>query len=517
MPREYGNDPQLLEQSKQYSRDTVRAYPEVGVILEQLGLQYLHQLDPDKVYNLDTRTGVVTTLDAEQSAQPAQVGAAGIDFGFGTPTAMIRSAGSDIIGQGRTVVTCPFAGQLAEVRGFMASTVSRDPRGGIRNGQLVQDNFLTSVAEVDFRILMASGGARNRINRTVMETTHTGSCGDDLRIANLVSTWPPLRVDMVIDDTGSMSNELAGLKSALVGFINAQGSDPAQAQRGVSYELISFKDAPALRLANTEDTGAAIAAVQSLFPGGGGDCPEDAIGGLSLALGRMGADESAEGAIVLVTDASPRGGSVDGVIAGAQAAGIKVHVMLSGDCVAAAAAAKTAAQSDGTVSAQSVEAAAESARTVFKRIADETGGLYFYRPSGTAQDYAEILAEIFRTAHSGGDREPPVVTVTASPGELWPANHRMIPIEVTVSAVDGHDPAPVVVLEGVTSSEPDDGSGDGDTSNDIQIGADGSIKLRAERSGEGPGRTYTITYRATDASGNAGYGSAEVIVPHDGR
>jgi hypothetical protein len=66
---------------------------------------------------------------------------------------------------------------------------------------------------------------------------------------------------------------------------------------------------------------------------------------------------------------------------------------------------------------------------------------------------------------------------------------------------------------GVTSSEQDDGRGDGRTKNDIVIADDGSIYLRAERTGSSAGRVYTITYEAVDDSGNATVGSAEVLVP----
>ena len=45
---------------------------------------------------------------------------------------------------------------------------------------------------------------------------------------------------------------------------------------------------------------------------------------------------------------------------------------------------------------------------------------------------------------------------------------------------------------------------------------DTRISLRAERSGSGPGRTYTLTYRATDLAGNVATAIATVIVPHDG-
>ena len=43
---------------------------------------------------------------------------------------------------------------------------------------------------------------------------------------------------------------------------------------------------------------------------------------------------------------------------------------------------------------------------------------------------------------------------------------------------------------------------------------DDSFRLRAERSGRGTGRVYTVTYRAQDACGNAATASATVEVPH---
>jgi hypothetical protein len=73
----------------------------------------------------------------------------------------------------------------------------------------------------------------------------------------------------------------------------------------------------------------------------------------------------------------------------------------------------------------------------------------------------------------------------------------------------------------VSSSEPDDapGDGDGSTTGDM-AGAeadtpDTGILLRAERSGSGSGRTYEITYAASDATGNSTSALAVVRVPHD--
>ncbi|UCE99911.1 MAG: hypothetical protein JSV82_02270, partial [Planctomycetota bacterium] len=46
---------------------------------------------------------------------------------------------------------------------------------------------------------------------------------------------------------------------------------------------------------------------------------------------------------------------------------------------------------------------------------------------------------------------------------------------------------------------------------------DGSIYLRAERTGTGTGRIYTISYQAVDDSNNVAVDSATVTVPHDQR
>ncbi len=66
----------------------------------------------------------------------------------------------------------------------------------------------------------------------------------------------------------------------------------------------------------------------------------------------------------------------------------------------------------------------------------------------------------------------------------------------------------------VSSDEPDNGGGDGNTTNDIVIAADcESVQLRAERIGSGNGRVYTITFEVTDASGNVSIATAKVTVP----
>jgi hypothetical protein len=120
------------------------------------------------------------------------------------------------------------------------------------------------------------------------------------------------------------------------------------------------------------------------------------------------------------------------------------------------------------------------------------------------------------------DTTPPSLTVHADATTLWPPNHEMTSVGVRWVASDTCDPTHVAVqLVSVVSSEPDDAAGndDGATMGDIDgadLGTpDMALRLRAERNGRGPGRVYTLTYRAIDAGGHAAPGLATVTVPHN--
>jgi hypothetical protein len=116
------------------------------------------------------------------------------------------------------------------------------------------------------------------------------------------------------------------------------------------------------------------------------------------------------------------------------------------------------------------------------------------------------------------DTQPPQVALALSHQELWPPNHRLVTVTATVQVTDRCDPSASFQLLSVTSNERDDGQGDGDTSGDIQGVEPGtpdtSFLLRAERSGAGSGRVYTVVYRARDGAGNVAPAVAVVRVPH---
>ena len=114
------------------------------------------------------------------------------------------------------------------------------------------------------------------------------------------------------------------------------------------------------------------------------------------------------------------------------------------------------------------------------------------------------------------DTTPPVIqNVTANPNDLWPPNHKMVQVTVVATATDNCDPTPDCTISNVSSNEPVNGLGDGNTAPDWVITGDLTVDLRAERSGKGDGRIYTIEVTCTDECGNSSTATAGVTVRHD--
>jgi hypothetical protein len=93
---------------------------------------------------------------------------------------------------------------------------------------------------------------------------------------------------------------------------------------------------------------------------------------------------------------------------------------------------------------------------------------------------------------------------------LWSPNHKMEDIMVNYDAADNCE---VNCSLTVVSNEPDNGLGDGDMPNDIEILDAHRVRLRSERSGKGSGRIYTITITCTDNTGNSITKTVTVTVP----
>jgi hypothetical protein len=95
----------------------------------------------------------------------------------------------------------------------------------------------------------------------------------------------------------------------------------------------------------------------------------------------------------------------------------------------------------------------------------------------------------------------------------------MIPVSFTVTATDAMAGASGFVLASATSSEPDNGLGDGDQPHDLQgwvVGTpDTAGFVRAERAAAGPGRVYSFQFETRDDAGNvATCAVSTATVPH---
>ncbi len=111
------------------------------------------------------------------------------------------------------------------------------------------------------------------------------------------------------------------------------------------------------------------------------------------------------------------------------------------------------------------------------------------------------------------DTTPPTLSVTLSPDTLH-QNGKYVPITATITVRDDLDPQPAIKLLSITANEPID-------KDDIKaqlLTDDRHFQLKAERDGKShTGRIYTVTYFATDGSGNQAEATATVTVPHDRR
>lgn len=141
-------------------------------------------------------------------------------------------------------------------------------------------------------------------------------------------------------------------------------------------------------------------------------------------------------------------------------------------------------------------------------------------PPGSFFPVGSTLVSSSATAGQGctrrvvvNDAAPPVITGgSVDPPVLWPPNHQLVPVAVSYASSDNC--AGSCSLS-VTSDQPANGQGDGNTEPDWQVVDAHTVLLRAERSGNvKAGRSYTITITCTDTSGNVAQKQVTVRVPH---
>jgi hypothetical protein len=117
------------------------------------------------------------------------------------------------------------------------------------------------------------------------------------------------------------------------------------------------------------------------------------------------------------------------------------------------------------------------------------------------------------------DTTPPTLQVSLSPNVIRSREQKLVRVNATVKVSDVCDPNPTVKLLSITSNDPAErgrhrvsdvqavGGGPLHFGTDVR-----SFLLRAEHSERGKDIVYTITYSATDASGNTTTATAQVRV-----
>ena len=252
----------------------------------------------------------------------------------------------------------------------------------------------------------------------------------------------------VVDDTGSMSTDIAGVRSivnALVDAAEAAGETP-------EYLLVRFGDPDIGDPFVTTDAAAFKAQVNSLSAGGGGDCPELSQGALLKAVGESLPDSS----MFLFSDASAKDAGLGGAVnALAQDRNIRISPILTGSC--------------------------SPIDPVYKRNATETGGQLFVIERGQVQSLTPLVLP-----QVTGDFEP----LLLASGVLGGA-----PSEFTI-AIDGTVrravfSASVDALAGATLIRPDGTA--------VAAGDPGVSNLNLSQFGVPTGRIVTIDSPAAGA------------------
>jgi Beta-1,4-xylanase len=108
---------------------------------------------------------------------------------------------------------------------------------------------------------------------------------------------------------------------------------------------------------------------------------------------------------------------------------------------------------------------------------------------------------------------PVISNLTVDRPVLSPPNHEMVDITLNYTIEDNCDPNLVPVIT-ISSNQPQNGIGDGDTPVDWEVVDAKHVRLRAERSPHDPGgRIYTIVLTVTDSAGGSSSSSVNVVVP----
>ncbi|MDQ3817623.1 MAG: DUF5011 domain-containing protein, partial [Acidobacteriota bacterium] len=113
--------------------------------------------------------------------------------------------------------------------------------------------------------------------------------------------------------------------------------------------------------------------------------------------------------------------------------------------------------------------------------------------------------EVTRTVRVVDTTAPVISGVSVNPSVIWPPNKKMVNVTVNYSTSDCRA---VTTSLSISSNEPT-------KAGEMVVVNPHLVRLIADRLGSGRGRIYTITIKATDASGNVTTKTVTGSVPHD--
>jgi hypothetical protein len=141
----------------------------------------------------------------------------------------------------------------------------------------------------------------------------------------------------------------------------------------------------------------------------------------------------------------------------------------------------------------------------------ETVVLYYATDIDNNQSACQAIVNVVDTTG------PLIESIVAEPNMLRPPNHKMRRVELDMTATDTCGSEVQCKVIGITMNDQGEGTGDGNTVGDAFILDNQTVALRAERSGKGQGRVYTIAVECTDVTGNSTVEGVEVRAPHDSK
>jgi hypothetical protein len=111
------------------------------------------------------------------------------------------------------------------------------------------------------------------------------------------------------------------------------------------------------------------------------------------------------------------------------------------------------------------------------------------------------------------DTTAPTVSSSVIQSTLWPPNHNLVNVGLSVSAADQCDANLSINVTVFGDEDDEEPTGDGTHSPDAKDIAPSTLRVRSERKGDADGRVYLLVVKASDDAGNMGVACSTVVVP----